>query len=131
MRNKRGVLNAMEQPNHGHIGQGITSRWLQWYEPHEKSITFFLNVLTAFGTACAAMALIPTCVQIQQAQKTLTATTEYQISKDSAELWDSIPDDVWQHLRASGPLDLAAERQVLRIFSFVAAVQEQKQLVNT
>jgi hypothetical protein len=77
------------------------------------------------------MALIPTCVQIQQAQKTLTATTEYQISKDSAELWDSIPDDVWEHLRASGPLDLAAERQVLRIFSFVAAVQEQKQLVNT
>ena len=124
-------MAAAEQPSQGQGGQGARSRWLRLYEPHEKPIAFALNVVTAFGTIVSAIALILTYGQIRQAQETLTATTEYQISKDSAELWDTIPDDTWRELGTSGSLSVQAERQIIRVFSFVAAVQEQRKLVGT
>jgi hypothetical protein len=93
-------------------------------------MAFLLNVVTALGTVFAAGALIFTYFQIQQAKQALTAQTEYQISKDSAELWDTIPDNIWQELRTSVPISQKAERQIIRVFSFVAAVQDQRQLLD-
>lgn len=121
---------AAEPRNHPPVGQRTKRTWREWYESREKCITLGLNTVTALGTVCAAGALVLTFIQIQEAQEVLTANTQYQISKDSAELWDTIPNSLWQQLRTSAPLDVEAERQVLRVFSYVAAVQEQKQLVS-
>ena len=101
---------------------------LQWCERHEKTISLLLSGITTLATVVGVWLVIP---QIIYANKVFVATTQYQISKDSAELWDTIPPAVWVTVsQNSGTLDTESERHTLRIFSYVASVLEQKEFVT-
>jgi hypothetical protein len=101
-----------------------------WYQRNKGWVSLSLDVLTAGGTIVSAVALVLAALQIADAERTLRAGTQYQISKDHDELLASIPQRVWDGLQSNGTksLDPESERHVLRILSFASSVLEQKEV---
>ena len=101
-----------------------------WYQRNKGWVSLSLDVLTAGGTIVSAVALVLAALQIADAERTLRAGTQYQISKDHDELLASIPQRVWDGLQSNSTksLDPESERHVLRILSFASSVLEQKEV---